>query len=146
MSTLEISAGREMSPSVRDISRFRRIPRVQVIEVPSRKKANVVQKAKFFGVLVFASFLVLSSISEGVRTGLRQAARTAEASGDFMVPRTSPAQAPLIQPFKYQVRPVDPVGIIREENRYRADMAREQNRFLTSVLGYVERTTSRLSR
>lgn len=135
-----------MSSNVRDISRYRRNLKVQVIEFPRRKRANVLQKVKFYGVVVFASFLLLSSVSEGVRTGLRHSGGNAEASGDFMVPRTSASLTRVNQPVVYQVRPADPVGMIREENRYRVDMTREKNRFITNLLGYAERTANRLNR
>ncbi len=146
MNTLGISARREMSSNVRDISRYRRIPKVQVIELPRRQRVNVFQKVKFYSVVVFASFLLLSSVSEGVRTGLRHSSGNAEASGDFMVPRTSAPSVRVNQPAMYQARSADPVGMLREENRYRVDMTREKNRFITNLLGYAERTANRLNR
>lgn len=146
MRTLEISTRREMSPSVRDISRYRRIPKVQVIELPRRQRVNVIQKVKFLGVTVFASFLLLMAVSEGVRTGLRHSGGNAEASGDFIVPRISASSTRINQPAMYQARPVDPVGMLREENRNRVDMVRERNRFITNLLGFTERTASRLGR
>lgn len=146
MNTLEMSATREMSPSARDISRYRRIPSVRVVEARRWRKVDVIRKVKFFGVMVFASFLILSSVSEGVRSGLKTVGANAEASGNFMVPRNSASFARSAWPVTYQARPADPVGMLREENRYRVDMAREQNRFITSFLSYAERTAGRLAR
>lgn len=146
MNTLEMSATREMSPSARDISRYRRIPSVRVVEAGRWRKVDVIRKVKFFGVMVFASFLLLASISEGVRTGLKTVGGNAEASGNFMVPGNSASFVRNAWPVTYQAKPIDLVGMLREANRYRVDMARERNRLITSLLGYAERTAGRLAR
>ncbi|HOW59132.1 MAG TPA: hypothetical protein PLO78_05335 [Candidatus Omnitrophota bacterium] len=146
MSTLEMSKRREMSPNVRDVSRFRRYAAVQVIEMPRRESKKAISKAKFVAILVFASFLLVTMVNEGVRTWLKYSGGRAEASTDFMVPR-SPAVIPHVnQPVIIQSKPADQVGLLREQNRYRVDMTREQNRFVHDVLGVAERLTGRLGR
>lgn len=146
MNTLEISEIRGMSPSVRDISRYRRLQSTHGVEAPFRRKSNPIQKAKFFGIVVFASFMLLTFASEGVRTWLRHSASAAETSGTFMVPANSFAPVRVNQPVLYQARPADQAGLVREANRYRVDMTRERNRFISSLLGSAERLTSRLNR
>ncbi len=147
MSTLAISKERVKSPNVRRISRYRRFPEAQIIEVPNRKKGGVISRLKFWTVIVLASFLLVVMVNEGLRTWLQYSNKPVASSKDFIVPRAStPVVSGISQVVQYQIKPADQLGMVREQNRYRVDMTREANRFASDLLSSAERITSRLSR
>jgi len=148
MNMLEMRVTREMSPNVRGISRRNRIPTVEVIEMPERKLKHVISKLKFFGITLFTTFIALTAVNEGSRAWLGQAGVETQRPGNFSVPQVNTILNPVTRPPVVVTRAgsSDQVQLIRESNRYRVDMARENNRFINNAMNCAERITSRFTR
>ena len=146
MRTMEIYERRWMSPNVRRNSRWNRRPVFEEKETLAGKVKNAISKLKLFAISLLVAFFAITIVNESARTWLNHSVGQSAAAESFSTSRNAAVPTGVYQPEIFQRSAAQDVQLIREANRYRTNMARENNRFMNNALNYAGRMVSRFSR